>query len=62
MATLGKLNLNVNDLIAENMVLIISLQGVKSFRVRLWAGKQLLKLSAWIIGCGIRVDPAVKEL
>ena len=59
--TLGKVSLDFRELVRDNLILKIDLKGVKSWRVRVLAGKQVLKLAAWVIGCGIRFDADVKE-
>ena len=40
----------------KNITLTVDLTWVRTWRVRLWIGQQLIKLAALVIGCGIRVD------
>jgi hypothetical protein len=42
--------------LSKELKLNIRLKGVKTFRLRLWFGRQLLKLSAMVIGCGIEIN------
>lgn len=49
MAELGKLR--ASDLL-KSVTLTVKITGLRSFRVRVWLGVQLLKLAARIIGVG----------
>jgi hypothetical protein len=42
--------------VAKELILKIRLKGIKTFKTRLWLGRQLLKLSAMVIGCGIEIE------
>jgi len=46
---------SVNEIIRENVMLTVTMTGIKAFRVRCWLGAQIIKLAAIVIGCGISV-------
>ena len=48
--------IKVQELVRDRLTLRISLKGIKVWRVRLWFGMRILKLAAWVIGCGIKVE------
>lgn len=42
--------------LAGQMTINLRLTGVNVFRVRLWLGARLMRLGAWVMGCGIKFD------
>ena len=58
-ASIGKIK--VGKMISDSLTLEISLQGIKTFRIRLWIGKKILKLAAKVIGCGIKINPNLTD-
>ena len=48
-------DINVNTL-TNKLVLKINLKGIKQFRIRIFIAKILLRLSAKVIGCDIKID------
>lgn len=40
----------------RNMTLNVNFTGVRRWRVRMWAAVQLVRLAAYVLGCGIKVD------
>lgn len=42
--------------VMKDATFVVALTGVRAWRVRVWAGVLLIRLAAYVIGCGIRVD------
>jgi hypothetical protein len=42
--------------VMRNVIMRVSVNGVRTFRLRLWLGVQLIRLAAVAMGCGIQVD------
>ena len=41
--------------LGKNVTLQVTLHFTKQFKMRIWAGQTLLKLAAWVMGCGIEI-------
>lgn len=50
-------NINISEIVRKNLSLTVEIQvtGMRWFRFRLWAGSRILKLAAYVIGCGIEI-------
>ncbi|GAG16972.1 unnamed protein product [marine sediment metagenome] len=42
--------------VMKNVVLNVEITGIVKFKIRTFIGVQLIKLAAWIIGCGIQIE------
>lgn len=42
--------------IIKDMTLTVRLEGLQVVKVRLWVGRVVLQLAAWVIGCEIVVE------
>lgn len=47
--------------VAKDMVLTVSISGLKAFRFRLWAGSLLIRAAAKVIGCAAKFDFGLSE-
>jgi hypothetical protein len=57
MGSLGVKKIYIGDMKPlENVTITLKVTGLKVLRVRLWLGRQLLKLSAKVLGCGFKID------
>ena len=50
-----KKTISVSEVIADTC-LEVTITGVKTFKIRMYLGMQLLKLAAWVIGCQIELS------
>lgn len=42
--------------LGKQAIIEIDVKVTRQFRLRIWAGKQLLKLAAFVMGCGIEIN------
>ena len=40
----------------NNVTMHVTIVETREFRLRTWIAKQLLRLAAWVLGCGIEVN------
>ena len=50
-----KAECNMNDL-AKRITIKIKVKGIITFKVRTWAGLQIMKFGAWVTGMGVEVE------
>jgi len=50
-----EVNVPISKLMSD-VTMNVNLTGVRTWRVRVWLGIQLLKLAGRIIGCGIHIE------
>lgn len=43
-------------MVMKNMTMNVTIKGVRLHRFRIWAGVQLMRLAARVIGCGFNVN------
>ena len=51
----GKIDVPISKMV-DGLHIDVKLTGVKIFRIRLFIAKQLIKLAAFILGCGIEIE------
>ena len=50
-------NLNVPiTSITKNLTLNLNVTGVRTWKVRVWCGVQLIRFAAFVMGCGFHLD------
>ena len=52
---MAKANININKTM-QNVIMIVNVSDVKKFKIKLFIATQLLKLSALILGCAIKIE------
>lgn len=53
---LGDLPIHMNDINLKSITMTIKLKGLKIYRCRCWIAKQLIKISAKLMGIGIVIE------
>jgi hypothetical protein len=54
--TIGEFPVNARKLVKEQFVLRVRVKGIKTLQVRFWLAKKVIKLAAWVAGCGIEIE------
>ena len=55
MAQIGEIRQPIAPLLRD-VTFHMRLAGLPAFKARLWLGTRMLRLSAWIIGCGVEIE------
>lgn len=56
---MAAIELSMPDLM-KHMTLDMVVTGQREASIRIWLGTRLLKLGAWVMGCGVNVEVSAK--